>query len=168
MGALCSQPLPNLFAQPDCGLASPHAPRPPPTRPRPHLEASSKGGRMKGLVLHLLRSTRRGSTCLGRNWPNPGLPPAHLPRALPTWMSRGFHPHWSADISLSRTHTCAHTHTLSGGVEVQVNGGAPKGENDSLPTCTSPQASRSGVLVKCEPLEPGCPCSSPAPPVLAV
>lgn len=149
MSALCSQPLPNLFAQLDCGLASPHTPHPPPTRPRPHLEASSKGGRMKGLVLHLLRSSR---LCLCQPWEelaqrDPGLPPAHPSGALPTLMSRGFRPLWSAGFSL----TCTHQVGLSEkevksqrvilrvrGPEIQIGGGAQKSEAARLPTRVPP------------------------------
>lgn len=153
MGALCSQPLPNLFAQLDCGLASPHTPHPPPTRPRPHLEAGSKGGRMKGVVLHLLRSSRRG---LCQPWEelaqrDPGLPLAHPSGALPTLMSVGFRPHWSAGFCLSLTHT--HQVGLSekevksqrvrlrvGGPEVQISRGTPESEAARLPASIPSQA----------------------------
>ena len=92
-------------------------------------------------------------------------PSIHLSEALPTLMSRGFCPCWSAEVSLFLTHihmrACAHTHTHThthtsdgtfkergevsresdgewGATEIQINGGAPKREDALRP----PQGSK--------------------------
>lgn len=78
---------------------------------------------------------------------DPGLPPARPSGALPTLMSRGFRPPWSAGFSFTRSHQVGlsekevksqRVRLKVRGPEIQISGGARKSEAARLPTSVPP------------------------------